>query len=70
MKPEEFDAEAWTERLAQALSELAEGHENSLRKYYGLAPDMGLLFGGPEGAPHTYSPEPGMGSLRHARTRF
>ena len=57
MKPGEFDAEAWTERLAQALSELAEGHENMLRKYYGLAPDMGLLFGGAEGAPHTYSPE-------------
>ena len=57
MKPGEFDAEAWTERLAQALSELAEGHENRLRKYHGLAPDMGLLFGGPEGAPHTYSPE-------------
>ena len=57
MKPGEFDAEAWTERLAQALSELTEGHENSLRKYYGLAPDMGLLFGGAEGAPHTYSPE-------------
>ena len=45
MKPGEFDAEAWTERLAQALSELAEGHENRLRKYHGLAPDMGLLFG-------------------------
>ena len=57
MKPGEFDAEAWTERLAQALSELAEGHENKLRKYYGLAPDMGLLFGGPEGGRHTYSPE-------------
>ena len=57
MKPEEFDAEAWIERLAQALSELAEGHENRLRKYYGLAPDMGLLFGGPEDGRHTYSSE-------------
>ena len=57
MKPGKFDAEAWTERLAQALSELARGHENMLRKYYGLASDMGLLFGGPEGGRHTYSPE-------------
>ena len=57
MKPGEFDAQDWTERLAQALSELAEGHEQSLRKYYGLAPDTGFLFGGPEGGQHTHSPE-------------
>ena len=31
MKPGEFDAEAWNERLAQALSELAEWHESRLR---------------------------------------
>ena len=57
MKPEEFEAEDWIERLAQTLSELAEGHETSLRKYHGLAPDIHLLFGGPEGGRHTYSPD-------------
>ena len=57
MKPEEFEAEDWIERLAHALSELAEGHETSLRKYHGLAPDIHLLFGGPEGGRHTYSPD-------------
>ena len=56
MKPEEFVAEDWIERLAHALSELAEGHETALRKYHGLSPDIHLLFGGPEGERHTYSP--------------
>ena len=57
MKPEEFEAEDWIERLAHALSKLAEGHETSLRKYHGLAPDIHLLFGGPQGGRHTYSPD-------------
>ena len=43
--------------MRRRFRKLAEEHENSLRKYYGLAPDMHLLFGGPEGALHTYSPE-------------
>ena len=39
MKPEEFEAEDWIERLAHALSELAEGHETSLRKYHVSTPE-------------------------------
>ena len=57
MNFEQFDAENWVQRLARALSKQANRHESSLRKYYGLEPGTPMLFGGPQGAPHTFSPE-------------
>ena len=57
MNTEEFEAEEWIDRLAQALSREAEKHESLLRKYYGLEPDVHIMFGGREGDPHTLSPD-------------
>ena len=57
MNSEVFEVGDWIDRLGQALSRQAEEHESRLRKYYGLEPDVQIMFGGREGDPRTLPPE-------------
>ena len=57
MTAEKFAAEDWIDRLAEALSRLAEEHESALRKYYGRNPRVNMAFGTRDGRPPALSPD-------------
>lgn len=57
MSPEAFVAEHWIDRLAQALSKLADGKERSLQKYFGPDSGVPLAFGERDGTPAGLSPD-------------